>query len=882
MLFLERYIFLFLWLSQIKCDNIQSIVNTVKINKKNEIEFSLLKLKYNILFNPEKNQKKIHIDYNQVNAFYLVLSCSFSEQTMSFTHNLITDVPLFYSHTFLNSDYKNLLTNNKDYLSIKLLQIEGIIKQFITLNKNYLNKVLTPNLLYYSDNDILRTFVSLYIKINILQLDDLELNHTDMNDMIIIREILKEINAIQIFLSMNCDNSDKDIKKIYTSIFYGYTVIRQDVNWSSNVSTIFNNLEADHCSIKKIFLHDFLENESMVSDLEHDISNSTVNIFNENNVKIKDFFKQIRSTYDINAIYWYMKSILATIMKLLFSRIIEGIQKRYLTRDIINSFSGTLFLYDNAKEDKKDIPIDLYEGFKLLKNNRNNYYDENRYEKLINDLYTFYSNIKPNISLVKYYNIEPLDIQNMSSKDEDYNKTTLKNEESEFQKYMLYFLDKIFQNQENFECFGEYLKYLENPINKQYLPSHILKPKQIKSIDEDKYLDECYFIMDIYHISIKSDIFVNKSKYQKIDPNCSNESTLLTARNIINFIRDKFVMYLKSNRNNLKLNEVVKDIVIIMENLPPTKQILEIAFLKRIIYLINAKLNSWGLEYCSQPKFNFLFFNNIHLIKDEENDSEKIDFYNNTSFFSNFRNIIETEDYRCFSFKYFHDKFIEENEIVKNYSTVISLKWNNKIESIKTVYSNLSNLFFKSHYLYISHEIYYIFHIAAYLHGLRIIFNAYNKYGNKNDIQFDQNELKVDKDREICPKYLSGLFYEILKLKKKLYEKSIDNTTTYNEELNYIQKNIEQFNIVFPDEKKSKKKKSILSKLESINSKINDFNNKTKKIVNGMSALYTKCYEITQFSYNKTSPTQSVMRKDSESTNVSMSESEDDEEYLIK
>ncbi|CAH1716163.1 unnamed protein product [Aphis gossypii] len=318
-------------------------------------------------------------------------------------------------------------------------------------------------------------------------------------------------------------------------------------------------------------------------------------------------------------------------------------------------------------------------------------------------------------------------------------------------------------------------------------------------------------------------------------------------------------MYLKTNRNNLKLIEVAKDIVIIIDNLPSTTQILEMAFLKRIIYIINAKLNKWGLEYCSQPKFNFLFFNNIHLMKYEENDSEKIDFLKNNSFLSNFSYFIETEDYRCFSFKYFHDNFIEKNETVKNYSTEIFLKWNNETVSINTVYSNLSNLFFKSHYLYIFHEIYYIFHIAVYLYNLRTISNEYNNYKNKNKIQFDQSELKVDK--AFCPEYLSGLFYEILKLKKKLYEKSIDNTT-FNKELDDIQENIEQFNIVFSKEKKSKKKGS--KKKSSKIIKINDFENETKKIVDSMSALYTECYEITQFGYNKTSPTQSVMRQDSE------------------
>ncbi|KAF0748274.1 Uncharacterized protein FWK35_00033480 [Aphis craccivora] len=888
MLFLGRYIFLFLWLATIKCEDIDSIVKSVNINKNNEIEFDGLKLKYNILFSPENIRRK-EIQMNQVNALYLILSCSFAEKTILSLCNLIVNVPLFHSHTFLNSDYNNQLINyNSSRLKINLIKIQNTISKFITLYKRYLKEVLIPNLLYYNDNDILRIFGSLYIKIKILFSDNQEYHHTDM---LLIREILEEMNAIQIFLLMNCDNSERNIKKKYTSTFYGYTVIEQNVTWESNVERIFVGIqEPIDCSIEQIFLQNFLAKTSTDPVHVHDISNSTVNIFNENNIKMKDFFIQIHSTYDINAIYWYMKSILATIMKLLFSRLIEGIQKSYLTKKIIITISKIIFFFN----DYTKIPIDLYEGFKLLVKlpikNRNEYDDEKSYVEMINKLYTFYYNIKPNILLVKYYNIELLDIQDKSSKDEDYDIKTLKEDKSEFQKYLNSFLNEIKRNIIDFECYWEYLQYLENPIHKQYLPSNILKPKEIKSIDKVEYLEECYFIMEIYYISIKSDILVNKSKYQKFNPNDSNKSTLLKARKIINDIRNKFVMYLKLNKNNLKLFKVVKDIVIILENLPPKNQILEMAFLKRIIYFINAKLNNWGLEYCSQPKFNFLFFNNIHLIKVAEHDTEKIDFYDNNPVFFNFSNIIETKDYQCFSFKYLHSNFIEKNEIFKNYSSVISLKWNDETTNIYQVFSDLSNSFFKSHYLYIFHEIYYIFHIAAYYYDLKIIANAYYNRGKNEGIKFDQDECKVDKDRAICPEYLSGLLYSILELKKKLCEKSIDNMTTYNMELDYIQDNINLFNIVFllEDEKdkmneKKKQIKSIKSIFTITKGKISDFN--SKKIVQSMSALYTECYEITQFDYNKTSPTKPViMRLDSY---VSTSESEDDDDdslkaYLIK
>jgi len=87
-MFLWRYIFLFLWLAIIKCEDIDSIVKIFNINKNNEIEFDGLKLKYNILFSPENIRRK-EIQKNQENALYLILSCNFAKQTILYLCNLI-------------------------------------------------------------------------------------------------------------------------------------------------------------------------------------------------------------------------------------------------------------------------------------------------------------------------------------------------------------------------------------------------------------------------------------------------------------------------------------------------------------------------------------------------------------------------------------------------------------------------------------------------------------------------------------------------------------------------------------------------------------------------------------------------------------------------
>jgi len=48
-------------------------------------------------------------------------------------------------------------------------------------------------------------------------------------------------------------------------------------------------------------------------------------------MQIKDVFKQIQLSYDINMIYWYMKSILGPVIKLLYNTLMEGMQNMYLT-----------------------------------------------------------------------------------------------------------------------------------------------------------------------------------------------------------------------------------------------------------------------------------------------------------------------------------------------------------------------------------------------------------------------------------------------------------------------------------------------------------------------------------------------------------------------
>jgi len=503
MLCQEGFLFFFLWLvTIIYCD--KSILNQVKVNGNKQI--SIYDLHYNILSNPEIQDRKLEIPMDKGNALVLVSSCSAAEWTIFYLCDYALKFPLFYSRKFLNTNYKNELIKNHNLLINMLTNITKFIRLLDNLMEN------TSNSLYHKDNSIYTTLVLLQIKIEIILMTKEDTPGSNDSDVIVIREMLEEMNAIQIFLSLNCDNIMPSAIK-YTSQMYGYTITEPVINfiWMNNLSLNSDHSNYRSCYFQQTFLQRFVGTLPEDPPFAHDIANSKSNISNGKvtGMQIKDVFKQIQLSYDISMIYWYMKSILGAIIKLLYNTLMEGMQKMYLTNEITTTIG---YIFTEIKYNKKDYPIELIREFEHLTDakNRNDFTDNNAYRYKMYALCKQYE--KYNYIQLEKYQLTLDDVLDASKKQGDYNVIEMK--KFQFQNYLTIFLETIYDNLNDFICFNKYFRYFENEFNKIYLPNNIFQlphnnmnssniiknDKKKKSNDDIGNCNECYIIIDMYYV----------------------------------------------------------------------------------------------------------------------------------------------------------------------------------------------------------------------------------------------------------------------------------------------------------------------------------------------------------------------------------------------
>lgn len=844
MLCLDLFIFIYLGLVSITCGDsfpkeITSIAKYVKLSYNNQDfvkEITVLgSLKYKIFtYNPEGKTNEEQT-MAKVNAFYLVSSCSFAERIIYCLRDFVLYFPLFYSHTFLNSKYENEFINNLHKFTNKLKSIGFEIIQFIHFLNNFMKNTISHSS-YYTDNTIIKILVILKTKIDILSSTkkhkSWELNDSDV---IVIREMLEEITELQIFLSLNCDNSTHQSANNYNSHLYGYMTTEQNKDANNIlIKKFLVTLDSDKCSIQQTLLQSFVGTKSTDPDFAHDIGNTKSKIQNKEEmyIKIKDVFKQIQLSHDASIMYWYQKSIFATIMKLTYSKIIEGMQKSYLTHSITHMIRD---INTVIAIQKQNYPTDLVNGFALLKyaNNRNKFDNDDDYVNNVKMLYDYYTDITPSIQLIGY-KISFDDINTSNKNDEDYTE----DEESVFQKYLMSLMTTIKENLQDFLCFNRNFSLFENEFKKKYLPYNIFKNTKIKSTDNVAYFNECYFIIDMYFICYKSVVFLNKSIDQENNKEQLEKFNYLKkAQEAIDNIRNHFVVLRSIEKKNVEFVQMGNDIVTILANVPmwnKNKQRTERKHLQRIINFIMAKLNSYGLQYCTLPKFNFLLFNNVHFIKFREYDTEKMYETSKVKWKNMDMKIakVKPEDYQCFNYKYLYKTFFQNKfDVLKPYTDYIQLQWKGKHQPIQRVFADLNNLFFNSYHLYIFYDIYFLFHTAALYYELNQIYRC------------SQTE-KIPEDRPdntYCPQHFESLVSKIEIIEtnmKNMYKK--DTKMNFNEIgsiLEKIKNEITNFNINFVYKNNKNSEKICNSDSDS-----NNYTSQTNAIIDNMSNLYNDCY----------------------------------------
>lgn len=686
------------------------------------------------LYAPIREIYKINLS----NPLYYVIACNFAQWTINkLFHGILGVTPLFYQREL--TDYDEYEHEYTEQFKSSVDKIEHTINEFVLRFIYILYKFfeLNPNSTYYIDNSVLKTFISLKVKMMFISQNE---QNTSSHDNII-RIFIKEMNTLQQFMSVNC--SDRQIiyknKKItldtqvygywiqfYDSVYHEYNnkkISEQMVNDFLNKIQIFNLYSAEepklNCSLAQLLL----ENITLSSPKDHitfDISNAKLKITDTEMILINNLLNQVKVSYDIKKLFWYQDSVLSAIIKLIYSKILNILkQGNSLSEIIINKIEEINKLVINHYN---NLPTYLVEGFTLL---------------------TKVKNTKTNVEDLLFKTLNTYhDSFNIILANENNTSTTYVEQNLNDFIYLETFLDKIINNFDDFQCFNQSFKFLRDEQNKYYIP-FIEKKNTIFHINptivDDQSNQNCYFAINIYSICYHATTILNR-----ISDDISSDKTFMDKlQKTIQNIRDYLVIILKTKTSNFDLLEMSYNIVTILVNLPEKSVAVPLFPFRRALSVIMTELNNYGLKYCISLKFDFLLFNNIDFMNfpnysnnTNNNEETMLTIIQNIIDTHDKDNLviqqIETNDYNYLNVKFLYDNFIIKSKLIKLYNTNIILYWNGRKQTVKDIYKESMNIVLNPKLVYAHYDIYFKFHIGVLYVKLKNILDSHNIFQIKN------------------------------------------------------------------------------------------------------------------------------------------------------
>lgn len=830
-LYVKMYLFVFLCFTTIKfevfssqLENIRNNVSIVNTGNKHVKTVTLFKkVSYDLLmYSPEteENNEEFMQTNFKVNACYYALSCYFADWTTKQLHNFLQEFPLFYQRKFLNTKYDLIFKNNVNAFLLIIKYFFRYVKMFVNILSGLIDLYrLNLNNLYYNDTTILKSLLSLEIKMNcILSVNDKNQSEFIESDMVIIREMLEVFNTIQSFSIMNCETQPRLNSE--DSEFYGYSFIQNKYDNEtilSDIISIFgNNYASEVCSVDQTFLEHIVENDNIsvqIFDAKLIIGSSLLSI--------KDIYEKIRPTYDIDNIYWYLTSVITTIMKLIYYKILCILQtQEYISNDITNKIKVL-----NSKISEK-IPTIVVDGFTLL----SIIYDDgnNSMDDKINKLFNFYRsmdnisiediNLWFNINLInptkhtargknKMYDLNEAEITESSNINTDDIDLTI-------------FLTKLIDNFDDLICFNRYYKYLHNEYHEYNVPLSQLTNMKLISINNNnnnniEYNEVCMFIFDMYVFCYEAITSLNKAIDKE---SLKNDDYFKHINNTLRTIKDiqhYFFTVIKTNNKDIDFLIIAHNIVIILENQQKITEFTSCHNLKRIINLIMIELNYYGIQYCSLPKYNFLLINNANFIQFRTNIGKEL-FGEEIKYLDNGHLDFSTtkpQDYNCLNVDYLCNILAKNSNIFIKIRNNLKVPWKGKLLNIQNICEDIMYLFLNPRNLCALYDIIFKIHIVlAFVEIMKIYNPLINVLRSMPEIEYTENLEIQQPNKNIesssqkrLPKFFSRPYLERLKVvknKPKVINDSKDKTTS--EEiinLNFLSSNNfpEKFNHLIHD-----------------------------------------------------------------------------------
>ncbi|CAI6367930.1 unnamed protein product [Macrosiphum euphorbiae] len=679
-----------------------------------------------------------------MSVFYIYTNCSFAEWLQNKLFKFIEKFPIFYQSKFQNT--KNNEFNKRfvrKNLTNKLINIESFVIPSIG--------ILLHNFLHLADSrdydtSLLKTMLLLQFKIHFLTLP-VDTKQPPTDD-VVVRSILEIMNFIQMFMATNCDvhtynkkyyNNDRYFIK--SSHFFDF-YITTSADTNGYILKIFNLIKElgledsnKYCNTDKMLLVNIVT-ENPDHPVLWEISHAVVNT-NSKTIKIYQILQKIeKRECDLELIFWYQESIFNAIVKLTYNKIITALQQGTLLKpeDIVKSIPKFI-----------ELPTDVTDYFTSgiystdEKNEQINTDDIK--EKLIKKITDLRDSIT-NIILETYNTTENQDVSNLD----------------EFTRYMN-------SNSEKFYCYNSVCKFLRNEFTKYYIPfiRDLSKVEQIvyedvkidekseknekmKKSDEfvrsdvdDKLTDSssCQYVRDLYNLCLEATTFLKMvldTENDFVEEYSEQINTILTTIRKWSIEVIERCTY-KGCRDLLKVSY---HIYVVLN--PKHTEHFKYNQAPMFMSLIMSILNTYGIDHCSPPKFNFLLFNTTYLeaIGNDAVLNKRLNSF--VLSLENYRNIPIVENYSTFlNIDNFYKTYLEETSLFTKNKDKFSFFYKGERKHIHEIYNNIRAIILDPSHVFKLYDIYFKFILCSIFYKVWVFANYSFKesQSKSNVLRFD-------------------------------------------------------------------------------------------------------------------------------------------------
>lgn len=661
MLYFKICIVLFICFTLIKCEDFEKLISDIStyVNVIQSTEPHIFDVTVNqdivsTIFMFTTENQYVQNRYKDIDVFYIGLCCTFAHWTLNTVYHFVKTSPLFSPNTSdpNESDKCEFKFHfNKQFMTF-IKKVDTDVALLIAILNNFLN-MMANHQSYYKDTSLLTALLSLQMNTYFLSFN--YYNDRSVLPYDIFRILTKDMTAVQSYLSVNCSKMNDD-----NDIYNGYWLdksIRKSVRRYLPIRKIlqFINLDPNEefqCLPTQTIL------EELIIDDEISIYLLNTNVTVKNSVQmdnvilsINDFYYRMKTSYDIDTVFWYQDSLIATIMKSIVSEIINGLDNDEFYLNYFRVF--IVHIYRSIYRNNIHFPEYFVEGFKML----------------------YKLNVKNNKSRDELQHFQNLLTRVHWEYDFD---------ESTRLQYLTILLKKISENLYSFKCFQQTYNCLRNKHERHNLPFI----NEITIFAPDNIVQNFEMVHD-FLVIIYSMCFKVSKILIPIDEIPRNWNTQLQTyyhfnelQNILENILHYMLVIIKKRTYNMGLLKMANDIASILVNLPKTLHNVYKCYIVRLVDLFMNTLMSTGLEYCTPSKSNCLLhhYTNTFDLENKKLIEKKIAEGLNTSVLDFTVKDLDSSrvnitDYNYLSISYLYQNFVRNSGIIQHYQACIQFTW---------------------------------------------------------------------------------------------------------------------------------------------------------------------------------------------------------------